>query len=41
MLTKLTIRNFKSLREVTVELPRLAVLFVEDHRAKLRQWVTR
>ena len=27
MLTKLTVRNFKSLREVTVELPRLAVLF--------------
>ena len=27
MLSKLTVRNFKSLREVTVELPRLAVLF--------------
>ena len=27
MLTKLTVRNFKSLRQVTVELPRLAVLF--------------
>lgn len=27
MLTRLTVRNFKSLREVTVELPRLAVLF--------------
>ena len=27
MLTRLTVRNFKSLREVTVKLPRLAVLF--------------
>ena len=27
MLTKLTVRNFKSLMDVTVELPRLAVLF--------------
>ena len=27
MLTRLTVRNFKSLREVTVRLPRLAVLF--------------
>ena len=27
MLSTLTVRNFKSLREVTVELPRLAVLF--------------
>lgn len=27
MLKKLTVRDFKSLRDVTVELPRLAVLF--------------
>ena len=27
MLTKLTVRNFKSLVDVTVEFPRLAVLF--------------
>ena len=27
MLKKLTVRDFKSLRYVTVELPRLAVLF--------------
>lgn len=27
MLTKLTVRNFKSLADVTVEFPRLTVLF--------------
>ena len=34
MLTKLTVRNFKSLRDVTVELPRLAVFFGPNSSGK-------
>lgn len=34
MLTRLTVRNFKSLRDVTVELPRLAVFFGPNSAGK-------
>lgn len=34
MLTRLTVRNFKSLRDVTVELPRLAVFFGPNSSGK-------